>query len=122
VGLGDIVPTTVASRTLVWTEAVAGQIYLAVLIARLVSLQIVHARVPAPAPRVHASRKPHGADPSAETSSGADRCDSNAPTSANCKRPLRWEHCPGEAREIGANLTRFTYAKRLTSWAVPWQS
>jgi hypothetical protein len=43
-GFGDLVPTTVAARTLTWTEAVTGQIYLAVLIARLVSLQIAHAR------------------------------------------------------------------------------
>jgi hypothetical protein len=42
VGYGDIVPTTVHARTLVWTEAVTGQIYIAVLVARLVSLQIVH--------------------------------------------------------------------------------
>jgi hypothetical protein len=42
-GFGDIIPITVAGRTLAWTEAVTGQMYLAVLIARMVSLQIAHA-------------------------------------------------------------------------------
>jgi hypothetical protein len=45
-GFGDLVPATVAARTLTWTEAVTGQLYLAVLIARLVGLQIAHARRP----------------------------------------------------------------------------
>jgi voltage-gated potassium channel len=38
VGFGDVLPTTVAGRTLAWAEAIMGQLYLAVLIARLVSL------------------------------------------------------------------------------------
>src|SRR5688572_10420263 len=41
-GYGDITPRSVAAQMLVWMEALIGQIYLAVLIARLVSLQIVH--------------------------------------------------------------------------------
>jgi voltage-gated potassium channel len=42
VGYGDIVPHSDAARTLAALEAVAGQIYLTVLIARLVGLHIVH--------------------------------------------------------------------------------
>ena len=41
-GYGDVTPSSVPAQMLVWTEALAGQVYLAVLIARLVSLQIVH--------------------------------------------------------------------------------
>jgi hypothetical protein len=41
-GYGDITPTTIPAQTVVWMEAILGQIYLAVLIARLVSLQIIH--------------------------------------------------------------------------------
>jgi voltage-gated potassium channel len=43
VGYGDVVPHSDAARTLAALEAVAGQIYLTVLIARLVGLHIVHA-------------------------------------------------------------------------------
>lgn len=43
VGYGDIVPHSSAARTLAALEGVAGQIYLTVLIARLVGLHIVHA-------------------------------------------------------------------------------
>lgn len=43
VGYGDIVPHSAAARTLAVLEAVTGQIYLTVLIARLVGLHIVHA-------------------------------------------------------------------------------
>ena len=43
VGYGDIVPHSGATRTLAALEAVTGQIYLTVLIARLVGLHIVHA-------------------------------------------------------------------------------
>ena len=39
-GFGDIAPVTLGARTLVWMEAVFGQLYLAVTIARMVSLQI----------------------------------------------------------------------------------
>jgi hypothetical protein len=41
-GYGDIVPTAPLSRMLASVEAVAGQLYLAVLVARLVGLHIVH--------------------------------------------------------------------------------
>jgi len=43
-GYGDIAPVSMQARTLCWIEAVFGQIYLVVLVGRLVSLQIVHAR------------------------------------------------------------------------------
>jgi Ion channel len=43
VGYGDIVPHASASRTLAALEGVTGQIYLTVLVARLVGLHIVHA-------------------------------------------------------------------------------
>ena len=43
VGYGDIVPHSAAARTLAVLEAVTGQIYLTVLVARLVGLHIVHA-------------------------------------------------------------------------------
>lgn len=43
VGYGDIVPHSSAARTLAALEAVTGQIYLTVLVARLVGLHIVHA-------------------------------------------------------------------------------
>ena len=40
-GYGDIVPRSEAARGLAIMEAVAGQLYLAVLIARLVSLYVL---------------------------------------------------------------------------------
>lgn len=40
VGYGDIVPVARFTRTLAWLEAVTGQLYLAILVARLVGLQI----------------------------------------------------------------------------------
>lgn len=43
VGYGDIVPQSQVARTFATLEAVVGQIYLAVLVARLVGLHIVHA-------------------------------------------------------------------------------
>jgi hypothetical protein len=43
VGFGDILPRSSTARTLATLEAVMGQIYLAVLVARLVGLHIVHA-------------------------------------------------------------------------------
>jgi voltage-gated potassium channel Kch len=43
VGYGDIVPHSSATRSLAALEAIVGQIYLTVLIARLVGLHIVHA-------------------------------------------------------------------------------
>jgi hypothetical protein len=39
VGFGDMWPTSRLAQTLSWMEAVAGQLYLAVLVARLVALQ-----------------------------------------------------------------------------------
>ncbi len=41
-GYGDVVPRSPVARTLAMLEALTGQIYLAVLIARLVGLHIVH--------------------------------------------------------------------------------
>src|SRR5262245_1658130 len=38
VGFGDVTPVTPAARTLSWLEAVAGQFYLAVIVAGLVSM------------------------------------------------------------------------------------
>ena len=45
VGYGDIVPQSQVARTFATLEAVVGQIYLAVLVARLVGLHIVHANI-----------------------------------------------------------------------------
>ena len=42
VGYGDILPKSPAARTLAALEAVMGQFYMAVLVARLVGLHIVH--------------------------------------------------------------------------------
>jgi len=42
-GYGDILPRSSTARTMAVLEAVMGQIYLAVLVARLVGLHIVHA-------------------------------------------------------------------------------
>ncbi len=41
-GYGEITPASHWSRTLAWTEAVIGQLFLAILVARLVGLHIVH--------------------------------------------------------------------------------
>ena len=41
-GYGDITPATPLARSLATLQAIAGQLYLAVLVARLVALQIVH--------------------------------------------------------------------------------
>ena len=50
-GFGDITPASGASRALSVLEAIAGQFFIAVLIARLVSLEIVHStRLDASAP------------------------------------------------------------------------
>lgn len=43
VGYGDIVPVSRLARTMSWLEAVTGQIYLTVLVARLVGLHIASA-------------------------------------------------------------------------------
>jgi hypothetical protein len=42
VGYGDIIPISRATRTLAWMEAVTGQIYLIVLVARLVAVHVAH--------------------------------------------------------------------------------
>jgi hypothetical protein len=41
-GYGDITPITPAAKSFSYMEAVTGQIYIAVLIARLVGLHIAH--------------------------------------------------------------------------------
>ena len=41
-GYGDVTPVSAAARTFSWLEALVGQIYLAVLLARLVGLHIIH--------------------------------------------------------------------------------
>lgn len=46
-GYGDITPQLTAARTYAYAEAACGQIFLAVIIARLVALQIVHSSNPA---------------------------------------------------------------------------
>lgn len=43
-GYGDIVPATPTARMLCTVEAIVGQLYLVVLVARLVGLQIAHAQ------------------------------------------------------------------------------
>jgi len=43
VGYGDVLPRSSTARTMAALEAVMGQIYLTVLVARLVGLHIVHA-------------------------------------------------------------------------------
>lgn len=50
VGYGDVVPTTPATRTLAWIEAVTGQFYLAVIVAGLVSV-LTTRKVSRPHPR-----------------------------------------------------------------------
>ena len=42
VGYGDIVPRSVAARTFATLEAIVGQFYIAILVARLVGLHIMH--------------------------------------------------------------------------------
>lgn len=43
-GFGDIFPTTPLSQTLTWLQAVFGQLYIAILLARLVSLHVAQRR------------------------------------------------------------------------------
>jgi len=45
-GYGDISPVSSVAKTLAWFEAVVGQLFLAVTIARLVSLEIAHKEHP----------------------------------------------------------------------------
>jgi voltage-gated potassium channel len=42
-GYGDVTPTTPLTRTLAWMEAIAGQFYLAVLVAGLVGFKVTQA-------------------------------------------------------------------------------
>jgi voltage-gated potassium channel len=49
-GYGDISPRTAPARAFATLEAIAGQFYLAVLVARLVSLQLIHASTPVAPP------------------------------------------------------------------------
>jgi voltage-gated potassium channel len=44
VGYGDVSPASRLSRTLAWVEALTGQLYLAILVARLVGMHIVTAK------------------------------------------------------------------------------
>lgn len=43
-GFGEITPAAPIPRTLAWLEAMTGQLFIAISIARLVALQIVHSR------------------------------------------------------------------------------
>ena len=43
-GYGDIVPVTHTARMIAWSEAVFGQFYMAVLVARLVAMHLEHSR------------------------------------------------------------------------------
>jgi voltage-gated potassium channel len=43
VGYGDVTPTTSLARTLAWMEAIAGQFYLAILVAGLVGFKVTQA-------------------------------------------------------------------------------
>jgi hypothetical protein len=43
-GYGDITPLSSSARALSYVEAITGQIYLTVLVARLVGLHIVHSK------------------------------------------------------------------------------
>jgi hypothetical protein len=42
-GYGDITPVSIAARTFAWIEALVGQLYLAIMIARLVGIHIAEA-------------------------------------------------------------------------------
>lgn len=46
VGYGDVTPVSIAARTLSWVEAVTGQLYLAVLIAGLISAMVARNSAP----------------------------------------------------------------------------
>lgn len=43
-GYGDITPVGTGARTLSWMESVVGPLYLAILIARLVAIQVAEGR------------------------------------------------------------------------------
>jgi hypothetical protein len=42
-GYGDVLPVSPAARMLAWIEAVLGQLYLTILVARLVGMHLSHA-------------------------------------------------------------------------------
>jgi voltage-gated potassium channel len=48
VGYGDVLPVSHAARTFSWLEAVVGQLYLTILVARLVGLHLVKHSLPGP--------------------------------------------------------------------------
>ena len=48
-GYGDVLPLSPTAQTVAWIEAVFGQLYIAIVVARLVGLQIAHSRSPEPA-------------------------------------------------------------------------
>jgi hypothetical protein len=53
-GYGDIVPKSHMARTLAWIEAAAGQLYIAVMVARLVALEtarLIERKQPPDAPQ-----------------------------------------------------------------------
>jgi voltage-gated potassium channel len=43
VGYGDVTPTTPLAQTLAWMEAIAGQFYLAILVAGIVGFKVTQA-------------------------------------------------------------------------------
>jgi len=47
-GYGDVTPIGAAARTFAWFEAVVGQLYVAVMIARLVGIQVTESALPPP--------------------------------------------------------------------------
>jgi len=51
VGYGDIAPVTLQARYAALAEGIAGQFYLAILVARLVSMQLAQAAAPDPSQR-----------------------------------------------------------------------
>jgi hypothetical protein len=51
VGYGDVTPVTAIAGTLAWLEAVTGQLYLAITVARLVALSLAEGRGPDTAAR-----------------------------------------------------------------------
>lgn len=56
VGLGDITPLSLAARYATVAEAITGQFYLAILVARLVGMQLSRSVAPAPAADVFDAR------------------------------------------------------------------
>ncbi|MBW2512155.1 MAG: two pore domain potassium channel family protein, partial [Deltaproteobacteria bacterium] len=46
VGYGDMAPVTTVAQTLATTEALVGQVYLTILVARLVGMFLMHQQQP----------------------------------------------------------------------------